>query len=271
MNRRAFVIALVVTVIGVFLLALYQRRFETEASGGEKVKLLIAVKPIERGSVIVDDMIATREVPLAYVEDRAIKEFERPKIVGLRVGNLVQAQQTLMWTDLASNEEQRDLSGLIQPGSRAVSIHTSRDDSNAALIRPGDYVDVISVVPETAKTGEQEHMTSVVLMQRVLVLASGLSVSPQESVDPTLGGARYADNTLLTLSVTLPEAQVLALAAEKGRLAVVLRPPNDQRVTSQVTEYSTRQLLEARERANMAKGGRVTPIGPTNITTETNR
>ena len=45
MNRRALLIALVVGILGVFLLLLYQRRFELEASGGEKVKLLIAVKP----------------------------------------------------------------------------------------------------------------------------------------------------------------------------------------------------------------------------------
>jgi len=253
MNRRAFIIALIVTVIGVFLLALYQRRFETEASGGEKVKLLIAVKPIERGTVITDDMIATREVPMAYVEDRAIREGERAKIMGLRIGNLVLAQQTLMWTDLASNEEARDLSGLIQPGSRAVTIRTSRDDSNAALIRPGDYVDVISVMPEGSGGGQNEQLSSVVLMQRVLVLASGLNVSPQDPVDPSSGSIKFnnADSTLLTLSVTLQEAQVLALAAEKGRLAVILRPPNDQRVAATVNDVSSRQLFEAKERANL--------------------
>jgi len=269
MNRRAFVIALVITVIGVFLLALYQRRFETEASGGEKVKVLIAVKPIDRGAVIVDDMIATREVPSAYVEDRAIKESERAKIMGLRIGNQVLAQQTLMWTDLASNEEQRDLSGLIQPGSRAVTIRTSRDDSNAALIRPGDYVDVISVMPDGAAQGAAEHLSSVVLMQRVLVLASGLSVSPQESLDPAGSSIRFnnSDSTLLTLSVSLQEAQVLALAAEKGRLAVVLRPPNDQRVSATVNDVSSKQLFEAKERANLNTRSR-TQSGPTIIAPE---
>ena len=60
MNRRALVLALIVGMLGVFLLVLYQRRFEVEASGGEKVKLLIAVKPIERGKVITDDVVATR-------------------------------------------------------------------------------------------------------------------------------------------------------------------------------------------------------------------
>src|SRR6185295_10372514 len=102
MNRRALFIALVVASLGVFLLFLYQKKFETEASGGEKIKLLITVKPIERGTVITEEMVATREVPQAYVEDRAVKEVEKAKVLGLRVGNTLQAQQTIMWPDLVT-------------------------------------------------------------------------------------------------------------------------------------------------------------------------
>ena len=73
MNRRALFVALVIGVLGVVLLLLYQRRFETEASGGEKVRLLFVVKQIDRNKPISDDMLAVREVPLSYVEDRAVK------------------------------------------------------------------------------------------------------------------------------------------------------------------------------------------------------
>ena len=40
MNRRALAIAVVVGILGIFLLFLYQRRFEVEASGGERVRVL---------------------------------------------------------------------------------------------------------------------------------------------------------------------------------------------------------------------------------------
>ena len=86
MNRRALLIALVVGIMGVFLLLLYQRRFELEASGGEKVKLLIAVKRLERGKPIADDAISVREVPMAYVDDRSIREVDKNKVLGLRLG-----------------------------------------------------------------------------------------------------------------------------------------------------------------------------------------
>ena len=115
MNRSALLIALVVAGLGVFLLVLYQRRFETEASGGDRIKLVIAVKPIPRGTVVTDDMVATRDIPQAYVEDRAVKDVEKAKILGLKVGNPVQAQQTLMWTDLVTSTEERKDSELARP------------------------------------------------------------------------------------------------------------------------------------------------------------
>ena len=126
-------IALVVALLGVVLLFLYTKRFEREASGGEKIRLLVAIKPIERGKPITEEMLSTHEVPMAYVEDRAIKEVDKSKILGIKVGTTIQAQQTLMWTDLTTaNEERRDLSSLIVPGSRAVTIRTKREDASSA-------------------------------------------------------------------------------------------------------------------------------------------
>src|SRR5262249_7568422 len=102
MNRRALLIALIIGIVGVFLLLLYQRRFELEASGGEKVKLLIAVKRLERGKPITEDMIAVREVPVAYVDDRGVREVDKSKILGLRVGATVKEQNLVLWSDLTT-------------------------------------------------------------------------------------------------------------------------------------------------------------------------
>ena len=79
MSKRALLLALIVATLGLVLMLLYVRRFEQQASGGERVQLLVAIKPIERGAVITDDVLAVREVPLAYVEDRAVKAAERPR------------------------------------------------------------------------------------------------------------------------------------------------------------------------------------------------
>lgn len=269
MNRSALLIALVVAGLGVFLLILYQHRFETEASGGDRIKLLIAVKPIARGAVVTEDAVATREIPQAYVEDRAIKEVEKPKILGLKVGNPVQAQQTLMWTDLVtSSEERKDLSSLVQPGSRAVTMRVNREDSNVALIRPGDYVDIIAVMSQTNSAGatKDSPAVAVVLLQRVLVLATGIDTSPEAANDnaaKTASGMAQAGD-LLSLSLTLPEGQYIALAAERGHLSVALRNPNDQRTAERIPDITSNQLTD--KSANIVGiihgGGRV---GPTEV------
>jgi pilus assembly protein CpaB len=245
MNRRALFIALVVGILGVFLLLLYQRRFEAEASGGEKVKLLIALKQIDRGKPITEDAIATREVPQAYVEERAIKEIDKAKVLNLKVGNLVRAQQTLMWTDLVTaTEEQRDLASMVQPGYRAVSIRTAREESSTQLIRPGDYVDVIGVFGGGFNSPGDDKEAAVVLLQRVLVVASGASTQSEGPKDQNA----YAGDPLLTLSLTLPEAQILALAADRGRIAVALRNPDDQRTAERLPDINMASIVDSKQR-----------------------
>jgi pilus assembly protein CpaB len=260
MNRRALFIAVVVGILGAFLLVLYQRRFELEASGGEKVKLLIAVKKIDRGKPITEDEIAIREIPLAYVDDRAIRETEKNKILGLKVGNTVKEQQLLLWSDLTATDERKDLSALVLPGYRAVSIKAARDDTSIALIKPGDYVDVIGVLGANSNA-VNEAKNAVVLLQRVLVLATGTDTSPEQAKD-TKAANPYASENLLTLSLTLTEAQVLALAAERGRLAVAVRHPDDQARTNGIVDLNFNQIVDEKERAKI----RNVRTGPRDIT-----
>jgi pilus assembly protein CpaB len=174
----------------------------------------------------------------------------------------VQAQQTLMWTDLVTaSEDRRDLSELVQPGNRAVTIKTSREDSSVALIRPGNYVDVIVVMGE--KQNSSEARSAAVLLQRVLVLAQGLDTS--SDIDPGKKTVNYQSDNLLTLSLTLPEAQLLSAAQEKGKITVALRNPEDQRTIERIPDYNTSLLYNRNERDAVPgiRGGptRAQPIG----------
>ncbi len=257
MNRRALVLAIIVSLLGVALLAIYIRRFEQEASGGEPIKLLVAVKPIEAGAQITDEMLATRAVPRAYVEDRAVLESERAKVLGLRVGHTVQAQQTLMWTDLAiAMEKGRSLSSLIQPGMRAVTVRAKgHDDKSFALIRPGDRIDVIATMPD-GKTPDSR--SSVVLLQNVLVLAVGgdTGANPLDKKAPAAG---FGD-MVLSLSLTIPETQLLSLATEKGIITVALRNPDDVRVTDGMADMNTSALSDTAKRGQAQGVRRAGPV-----------
>lgn len=254
MNKSALLAALIMALLGGFLLFGYLRRFEDEASGGAPVKLLVARKQIEPGTVVTEEMLAVRVVPAAYVETRAVREAEKSRVVGLRMGTPVQANQTLLWTDLAiTADDKRDLSSLVQPGMRAVGVRAANDDRTFALIRPGDRVDVIATLPVEGSSARQ----SLVLLQNVLVLAVGIETSN----DSNKSGAPAQQDLILNLSLTIPEAQLVALAQEKGRLSVALRNPDDLKTTDGVADLNSNLLTDTKVR-KLVQDFRKQPTGP---------
>jgi pilus assembly protein CpaB len=209
---------------------------------------LVAVAPIERGTAVTDQMLGTRQVPQAYVDDRAIRASDREKVLNLRAAATVPVLQTLAWSDfIATTDERRDLSALVQPGNRAMPIRVQFDDV-LAMIHPGDFVDVIGI------SGDAREST--VLLQRVLVLATGTD-TVGGATDPKKSPLRA---TTLTLSVSLQESQLLALAMGVSRLTVVVRNPDDQRVLeasdvsiSSVFDSNKRQVIQSSRRRGPIK------------------
>jgi pilus assembly protein CpaB len=241
MNRRPLAVALFLAACATALLFVYLRRFEREVSGGPPVRLLTLLKTVERGAVIGEDALATRDVPLAYVEDRAVRASERAKVLGLQASSTLEPQQTLLWSDLAITTEARELSALVQPGKRGVTVRAAGfdDTPGSVLIHPGDYVDVIVT---SSGPGEAREATSAVLLQRVLVLAVGEQTGPAPVAVQALAQARREERAL-TLSLSLAEAQRLALATERGHLSVAVRNAADPAVQADVPDVRASALF----------------------------
>jgi pilus assembly protein CpaB len=251
MKLRPILLGVLAALLGIILQFLYMRRFEQEASGGSKIDLLVAAQAIERGQPVTAEMLAVRAVPQAYVDDRAVRASDREKILNLRAVSKVPALQTLAWTDvIASTDDQRDLSTLVQPGNRAMPIRVQFEES-LQLIRPGDFVDVIGI--------DADGKLASVLLQRVLVLAAGLDTTIERSTDkkPALR------TSLLTLSCSLQEAQLLTLGQAITRLVVVLRNSNDPRVVESPPDIARAQLFDVAARTAVQSGNhRPIRIGP---------
>src|SRR5207302_6865151 len=94
-----------------------------------------------------------------------------------------------------------------------------------------------------------------------LVLAIGSDTSPSTFDDKPKSSFMQAEN-LLTLSLTLSEAQILALAAERGKMAVAVRHPDDQQKAS-VTDINFSNIVDPKERSQI-RGVRAG--APVNIT-----
>ncbi len=246
MKVRPLFFGVIVALLGIILQIAYMRRFEEQASGGAKIDLLVAAQPIERGKPITSDMLGVRAVPQAYVDDRFIRASDRDKIVNLRAASTVPVLQTLAWTDLiASTDDQRDLSSLVQPGNRAMPIRVQFEEL-LQLIRPGDFVDLISI--------DADGRQASVLLQRVLVLAAGLETAIARDTGKPQGRAN-----LLTVSVSLQEAQLLGLAQTVGRVTAVVRNTGDPRVMEAPPDVSRDQLMDVAARQTVG-GGRRRPV-----------
>lgn len=239
MKLRPILFGVLAALIGVVLQVVYMRRFEQEASGGARVELLVAAQPIERGNPITAEMLGVRAVPQAYVDDRAIRAADRDKVLNLRAASKVPVLQTLAWTDLiATTDDQRDLSALVQPGNRALPIRIQYEEA-LQLIRPGDFVDILGV--------DSEQRGASVLLQRVLVLATGLDTTIERSTDKK----PLQRSSMLTVSVSLQEAQLLALAQSISRLTVILRNTGDPRVFDSPPDISRTELFDTQVRQNV--------------------
>jgi pilus assembly protein CpaB len=253
-TRKAIVAAAACGVAGLVMLLLYMQRFEEEASGGPPVAVLVARRDIPLGAAITEEVLGSRPIPQSYVEDRHIPASEASRIIGVRVTSGVRADESLLWTDLATTTEQRrDLSGLVRSGMRAITIRADVAASFGGLLRPGDRVDVLLTVERETR----EHVT-LPLLQNLLVLASGRDMGA-----PVRPGERRTQNggtvSQVTLSVTLEQSAVLALSQEQGRLTLVLRNPDDIALVENAPDTTTADIIEPERRARIQRRQPTTP------------
>jgi pilus assembly protein CpaB len=248
-TRKAIIAAAICGVAGLVMLLLYMQRFEDEASGGEQVQVLLATRNIPLGAAITRDMLGGHPIPRRYVEDRHIPLSEAERIIGVRVTSGVRGNESILWTDLATTSDQgRDLSALVRSGMRAITIRGDVSASFGGLLRPGDRVDVLL----TAERREQSDHVTIPLLQNVLVLASGRDTGgPARPGEPR--GYAGANVNQVTLSVTLEQASVIALAQEQGRLTLVLRNPDDNQIRVNAPDTTTADIIERERRANLQR------------------
>lgn len=230
------------------MLFLYMQRFEQEASGGPPVMVLIATEDIPLGNPITEEVLARHPLPQSYVEDRHIPASEAARIIGVRVTSGVKGGESLLWTDLATTSEQRrDLSGLVHTGMRAITIRAGISSSFGGLLRPGDRVDMLLTVDRDSN----QHLT-IPLLQNLLCLAAG-----SDTGAPLRPGERRRTNagsmSQVTLSVTLEQAAVVALAEEQGDLTLVLRNPNDIEVVENAPDTTTEDIIEPERRERIVR------------------
>jgi pilus assembly protein CpaB len=241
MNRTALLASAIVAALGFALLFVYVREFQRDATGGDPIALLVMSQNVAAGVPLTEEMLLVRALPESYVEERQVLASALPRVLGVRASIALEANQTLLWTDLSTTPSDRSsLSSRIPKGMRAISIDAAGRESLAQLMRPGDRVDVLLT---KAKSGSEASVVTIPLLQNILVLAVGDRFAASDLHDSSLR------SDPVTLLVTIDQASLIAQARRDSSLSLVLRNEDDLEINEGLAETDDSDVLEQEKRA----------------------
>lgn len=208
------------------------KRQESQAS------VFVANRDIPKGTAINAGMLEQRVIPRDFVQPQAVTSPERVEgmvaIAPISPGEQVTLSK-LSWPQ-QNKGGSASLSSITPVGKRAISISVDNIASLVGMIKPGDYVDVVGVIPIPAAGpgGQQVIQTTVLpLFQNVMVLAVGQDVAgatPEEASRYKQPAANAAP--LITLALSPQETNFIAFVQEQGKVRLILRSPADSNVVS---------------------------------------
>jgi pilus assembly protein CpaB len=249
MSRTLLILAGALFVGGLFVVYLYREEFIASEIGGAPIPVLVAFIDIPIGVPVRDEWLTERTIPEAYVESRHIPSEMRREIVGLPLAQAVVAGEALLRSDLSPlSSASGNLSAVVPPGMRAITLPTTHTSTHTGLLQPGDRVDVLLTVGEF---GNPQAGRNVVVLQNILVLAYGLEVHREASSDRSAeGSTSVTRSTNVTLQVTIDEAGLLTQArSPNGEIHLIIRNPADTAVsTTRVTDVQWEDLVDVTRR-----------------------
>jgi pilus assembly protein CpaB len=236
------IIGIALALIAVFMVKVYldeqrkiiqgKERERAEKIQANQTSLLVAKEDIPRGATIEPDSLEAKIVPNQFVQPGAVTSLDR--ISGMTtVAPISQGEQISL--SKLTYQRASDLAGATPTGKRAITIAVDNVASLSGMIRAGDYVDVITIVPVPMQTTEGKaasQLATFSLFQNTLVLAVGQEIAGARREEGRYTKEAEKENIpLITLALSPQEANITAFIQEQqGRFRLVLRSPADAKV-----------------------------------------
>jgi pilus assembly protein CpaB len=236
------------------------------ATSEETVPVVIAGRDIAARTKITEEMLGERIVPKDVAHPDAFSSKDEVAGMVSRVPIIAEEQiledkVAATATELRRDGDDLPLSYVVRPGQRAISIEVNEISSAGGLLIPGDFVDVIGIfdveffgVREGDPTSREtvDDYVALTVLQNVEVLAVAQDVTEtvpegdeagvdgDGAIDDSSRGEEVSqqstlpepsdpnpDATTVALAVSPAQAQILALAEERGTLKLSLRGVSD--------------------------------------------
>ena len=184
-------------------------------------------------------VVAKTEIPLgekitaAHLDLAAIPNGSLPQgvfrkmdeVVGRVAITPIGMRETITNMKLAPEGTGAGLSAVIPEGYRAMTVKVDDVVGVSGFIMPGSFVDIVAIIIPVSPANAANGPISKIVLQNIKVLASGAKIdSPQDQRQPS-------EVKAVTLQVTPEQAEKLVLAANEGKLQLVMRNYSDQEDT----------------------------------------
>jgi len=211
-------IALVTTVL-IYQWLQGQQGSEPEAQAVVEIagsEIAVASSDVPWGTPLTDEFIRFVEYPEDVLPVGHFKKNE--KLKGRVVLANLKKNEPIMESKLAPIDVTTGgVSAVMDPQKRAMSVKVNEVVGLPGFIQPGDRVDVMVTFERPGGSKTNKKITKVVL-ENSLVLATGTQMERIDGEEPKAV-------KVITLEVTLEEAEKLAMASNGGKIRLALRSP----------------------------------------------
>ncbi len=222
-NKRLIVAltgAVLCGIVGVMLITRYLS--SVQAFTKDLGNVVVARQEIPLGEKITADHLALAPIPNGSAPEGVFRKME--DVIGRVSITPIGIRETITNMKLAPAGTGGGLSAVIPEGYRAMTVKVDDVVGVSGFIMPGSFVDVVAIIVPVAGQGSDatQGPISKIVLQSIKVLASGPKIdSPDNQREPTTVKA-------VTLQVTPEQAEKLVLAANEGKLQLVMRNYGDQ-------------------------------------------
>jgi len=220
MRRRLVLVLVVASAIGLLASAMVYRVLQSVAAQQESTEpIVVAAVNMTLAETITPQHVKLMPWPKAAIPSGAVRTLAEAE--GRVVRSSIVAGEPLLEGKLAPQLAGKGgiMPMLVPEGLRAVTFKVDDAIKESGFVLPNSRVDVL--VSMAKEPGSQERISKVIL-QDVQVLAAGQTVELRDNKPVTV--------STVTVALSPPQAERLALAQSEGRLTLAMRNLRDNRV-----------------------------------------
>ena len=232
MDRRLLTVLGMSVVLALVVAAIFYQvssHASAKATTPNMKDVVVAVEVLPLGVAIKPNHVKVVKIPVEMYPKAAFGKVD--DVLDRSVISAIMADEPLLEGRLAPRGSGMGLAPIIPSGMRAMAVRVNEIIGVAGFVLPGMRVDVL--VTGRPPNGATADVTTTVL-QNITVLSANQQMQPDNR-------GQAINATVVNVLVTPEQAQMLTLAGNEGRIALVLRNATDHKI-EQVRGNDTNEL-----------------------------